>query len=389
MSKKILVLLIALVSFINVYAESKNVTVKYQEKNNTTVYSSNIVNKSASFYINNQTINVKVNATANSQIKIIRVTGDALNWISSSNSNYYYIFTEKDNEILNNSNIYEISTKNRIINAFNTSGQKIASEKEKVNTSGSEIYFSLDNIPEVKYTDITLNIAGKGRVIINGDVYTSSTSVKVLPESIIIVVSDSNYIFSQGFINSVNITDHFINNQMTYTFKDNDTLNISFNEIPVEVSEETYSVSGYITKNGIPVQNAKVILHSEERVAYTNEQGYYEFENVENGEHEILVLTEEETALGYMKFVIEKNEENKLTTKREENKVTTILLNNEANEINMDISVEENYNLTVTNVSDNVTKTEEGSFNPLWLFLLAIPIVIIIIIFLTRKKQKD
>lgn len=62
--------------------------------------------------------------------------------------------------------------------------------------------------------------------------------------------------------------------------------NLPKTEVETKVETAKFTLSGYIKdKDGKPVANATVILHSNPRTTTTDENGYWEFKNPEIGEH--------------------------------------------------------------------------------------------------------
>jgi len=65
-----------------------------------------------------------------------------------------------------------------------------------------------------------------------------------------------------------------------------------------DASVRLVTVKGYLTyKNGEPVANKKVEIHSEVRTAMTDAEGYYEIKNVEAGNHKYTVFNDDGTDL--------------------------------------------------------------------------------------------
>ena len=65
-----------------------------------------------------------------------------------------------------------------------------------------------------------------------------------------------------------------------------------------DASVRLVTVKGYLTyKNGEPVANKKVEIHSEVRTAITDADGYYEIRNIEAGNHKYTVFNADGTAL--------------------------------------------------------------------------------------------
>ena len=87
-----------------VNAESKNILVKVEETSNVLNYTSTVEEGSTSLIVDGKTISVNANDNSNNKdIKFIKTTGEANNWISELNGegNYYFV-SMFDNESLIN-----------------------------------------------------------------------------------------------------------------------------------------------------------------------------------------------------------------------------------------------------------------------------------------------
>lgn len=73
------------------------------------------------------------------------------------------------------------------------------------------------------------------------------------------------------------------------------------------------TVKGQLTyADGSPVANKKVEIHSSPRYTYTNDMGYYEFENVEVGEHTLTIYDNENVKLLTCTLEVKESESNKV-----------------------------------------------------------------------------
>ncbi len=391
MKNRLLLLLITICLIpLSVVAESKSVTVKYTEKSNVTSYKTTINNQTGSLLVNGKKVVFSTSVEANGKsIVVIKANNEASNWISNINGegSYYYVGILDNNTLINGNLISSIEVDNQLVKAYSSDGSLISSDKNKVAVNNTNVYFNFENIPVVKKNKVNLNIFGGGRVIIDGNIYTESTQIELEDNATMIFVADSKFFLNQVIINGNDVTNLLDNNKYTYSFFPEDTLSVYFNPSPEEEKvEEEYTINGYIKKNGLPVANATVILHSEERTTVTDANGYYEFENVPRGEHELLVVTEEQDALGYVKFMVEKNEDKK-TVKTVKNNVTTISVHEESTEIGMDLLIDDNYSIEIDNVR-NAEVAKSGGFSP-WFLLLIIPVTILIIILVKRKDKQE
>ena len=294
-NKFLIILLILFVVPLNVLAD-KNVTVKYRETYNNIIYKTANNGNDAECLINDNVVKI---TNQDSSLNIIKTQGDANKWISSINGNndYYYV------EVADNENS-KLIIDNSLITVYDLDGRKVTSENNQVNISINKFYFTIDDIKNEFIEKANLEITGHGKVIIDGVIYTENSLIDVKSdESTIIIMSDATYSGYEVTVDGVSIQDLFNGNRLKYNLKNINNLSVNFKDTAVKYDNSSVSLDGYIYKDNLPVQNAKVVLNDlNEQVTYTDNLGYYEFNNVNYGEHELLVVAANNVVLGYINF---------------------------------------------------------------------------------------
>lgn len=125
-------------------------------------------------------------------------------------------------------------------------------------------------------------------------------------------------------------------NSITVTFTDDNITKTAEQPISVNVNV-TKVVRGVLTNQGKPIANAKIVLHSDPIITYTDELGHYEFNNVPIEEHTLMIYTAKDSTkpaaeikvnvsktsedTGVFSIITDKTDKNvsKLTTKVEGN----------------------------------------------------------------------
>ena len=387
MKRKILILLLLIITPLYVFAADKDIIVKYKEISNVTKYIAKINNSSGKIIIGNDTIKIKTKSSLNGKyVVIIKTVGDAYKWISSLNGekNYYYLGIQDNNELINTDDITSIEVNGKLINIYDLNGKLDISKNNIVNYKNSNFYFSIEEIPNdktkdknnVKYVDVSLIINGNGRVIINEKIYDHSQDIITDKKSKIMIFPDTNYTFYDAILNGKSIYELFLNNVYEYELTNEDKLLIDFKKNEYEeIKNETIMISGIVSKNGLPLQNVKIIFHSDEIITSTDNDGYYEIDSVSLGMHEMLIVDDDNNALGYTMFEVNKSGES--------DGKKSIIIEDGYDSYNVDLEINDNYDIILNNIHSN----KKLGFNYYYL-LLIIPIIIIFIL-LKREKNKN
>jgi len=387
--KKIVLIISLLFVFSVVKAESKNILVKVEEIKNVTNYTSTIKDGGASLNVDGKTLTISTNNSNNNKITIVKTSGDALKWISDINGvgNYYYV-SMFDNESLINS----VSIQDASFNIYDLNGNLITNDVSHYNVNLGEFYIKLNDKDQTdiknnnEYTIINLLIEGNGKVIIDGKIYTKSTSVPLKKDSIFLFMADTDYRFSKLYFDSEDITSLVINNRYEKNKSISKDIKVIFKKNTVIESDTLINISGYVKMNGLPLQNVKLILHSKELTTVTNNDGYYEFYGVSLGNHELLVLTESNKAIGYISFNLEQNGDS--TYKTINNNEQVVNVDSGFDSVNIDLVVKDDYVLDFENV-DSYLKKDSNRANILWFIIpVLIVIVVIVVVVMLNKKNK-
>ena len=386
MKKKILMLLLLIITPLYVFAADKDIIVKYKETSNVTKYITKINNSSGKIIIGNDTIKIKTKSSLNgTYVVIIKTFGDAYKWISSLNGEkkYYYLGIQDNNGLINTDDIISIEVNGKLINIYDLNGKLDISENNIVNYKKSNFYFSIEEIPsdktqkKEKYGDVFLIINGNGRVIINKNIYNHSQDIITDKKSKIMIFSDTDYTFKDAILNGKSIYELFINNVYDYKLTNKDKLVIDFEKKEYEeIKNEKIIISGIVSKNGLPLQNVKIIFHSDEIITSTDNDGYYEIDSVSLGTHEMLIVDDDNNALGYTMFEVNKSGES--------DGKKGIIIEDGYDSYNVDLEINDNYDIILNNIHSN----KKSGFNYYYL-LLIIPIIIIFILLKRKNKNID
>ena len=385
MKKKLLILLIMLLFPIAVFAESKDIIVKYKKTTNGITYIDKIENSNSQIIIGNKTIIISVyNSLNGKEVALIKVQGDAYEWLSAINgeNTYYYLGIIDDDEMLETSKIKSISIDGSTIKIYDSTGKNVKTDNEKVDYSKSNIYFSYEDIKEEEVKEATLTINGKGRVMVNEKIYEESGTIEIDEHSKIMIMAAQDYEFKEAYLNDSSIYSDFKDNTLSYDLKKDDKLEITFAEKVGGSSDETsefVNISGYAKKDDKPLQNVQIILRgNKEYIARTDNSGYYEFSNVPFGEYEMLIISDDNKNVAYKKFSINKTGTGDVSLE-------------DGVPADVNINVDDNYDLSF-NVSNNQSPEVEKSTNyvPIIVFAsIIIVALIVIILLLTRKKKEE
>ena len=178
---------------------------------------------------------------------------------------------------------------------------------------------------------------------------------------------------------------YYNDNTLNYDLKNGDKLVVNFVEKETSYDEELIDISGVLAKDGIPLQNTKIILNGNKQyTATTNNEGYYEFNNIPYGEYQVLIVSDDNKSISYKKFSIKKNG----TPSSNELVLTKF------DDINLNINVSDDelkFNATPRSLPDLPMETDNGG-NTILIIGISIIIVILlilIIIFSRRKNEKN
>ena len=183
---------------------------------------------------------------------------------------------------------------------------------------------------------------------------------------------DKTSLVENGFLNIKDLTD--IN------------LEVKFTKNVEDISTDTYSFSGQVIYNGSPLKNAKIELHSETNITYTDDEGRFKFDSVALGNHSITIL-HNDIVIGYTEFSVKRNTNDKIELVYKNDKKITL------NEDNIDLKMIINDDYDIDIINNEIIDTEKDNTNKKNAPLIIIPILLIIgilliVIFERRNKNK-
>ena len=149
------------------------------------------------------------------------------------------------------------------------------------------------------------------------------------------------------------------------------------------VPENTYTVSGKVTLNGQPLANVDLELRSTLKTAKTDENGCFTFEDVEPGKHSLTALSES-LVIGYLSFELKEDAESDVSLLEDGTYTVSIDQSSAGVELNLVLNKQAGTIIP--------TGAQKIAHNLWWLWLLlallAICIVVGIVIFYRKKKEK-
>ena len=378
MKKWLLILILSLFP-LSVLAENKDIIIRYKKIINGITYVDEITDSSSHIIIGDKNIVINTAHSLNgAEVALIKVSGEAYDWLSSINgeNNYYYFGIISNDEFIETDKIKSILINDSLIKIYDLNGNIIKQENENIEYNNSNFYFSYEDIKE-EQSEVSLNIKGEGLVIINEKIYDRSQNIEVDEHSKIMIMSSENYNFKDFLLNNESIYGNFSDNILSYDLKKGDKLEVTFEKKDAGNSEnnEQVSISGYISKKGINLQNAKIILHGDkEYTTTTDNNGYYEFNNIPVGDYEILIISDDKN-VGYKKFTVGLDSKADVSV-------------DDSNQTIVNINLLEDYDLSFS-VSKVIDEKESQNYFSIVIISGIILISLIFIIILIIKKYKE
>lgn len=394
---KIAKLFIALLSitFGIITVRAKEVDVKYEYVSDSSVISNKIMSKETTIEIDNITIQIIDSKEKNkgNNIKIIPITEDnQLSWLNKLIKDnelvkaYYFIFEDNNNNQINPDNL-KISLNNNqsnyVIYTINNEGNIIDVSSNDNNSIKllNNNYFVIAINSDVKTINYQANNGGV--IILDGKIISNSGNYNFCSDKIVIR-TDSGYKLVTAILNNKDILAEINNGFLDISqVKEDLNLNLKFNKIDEQNTNNNYIFSGQVIYNGKPLSNAYIELHSNILTTTTDKLGNFHFENVSLGSHSI-TISHDDKVIGYSEFSINEKEDNSIELVYKNNEKIT----SNSNEVDLTVYINDNYDMTFkknSNKSNNQIETNNHNY----LLVLSIILLILIIIYLIYKKNKD
>lgn len=369
MNNKLIITLLIFISLFcfnkTVYGQTnKDVVAKYIMENGSIFYEKTLEqNNEINIPLDDRTItiksdNLKDNGTS---IILIPVTSNAFDWITSdysdkSNLKGYYIDFYKNNEktALNGS----INIKTKSCSSCNLEKVYLYDLNKNILSSTNNIDNNMNvNINKSGYLlfnsnalkTIDLEISNYGDIVVDNKAYSGNTKLySDSKDKEIAIRPNLGYIIDKVILNNNDITEDVSANYLKLKLDDTNNLKVTFKKETITESKEKIKISGVATYNGEPVKNAKVWLHNNSLVTYTDEEGNYTFNDVEPGNYSIS-FEKNNSVIGYSTFKVTASDK-KDTNISLNNDVVEIEVNNKSKTLNVDFSLEDDLRINYSNV---------------------------------------
>lgn len=145
------------------------------------------------------------------------------------------------------------------------------------------------------------------------------------------------------------------------------------------MQKKTYTVSGNVTMNGMPLANVIVQLSADLMATTTDEDGKFVFYDVEPAQHSLTAIKSDKV-IGYLSFELKKDSKTDISLN--ENGTYTVLIgqNSAGIELHLELN-EENGVIAPVGV-------KKIHYNLWWLWLLLLLIIICIVVLRTLRRKK-
>lgn len=132
-------------------------------------------------------------------------------------------------------------------------------------------------------------------------------------------------------------------------------------DVEVQANGKINITGQILGKNGMPLDNHIVELHSVVKKTVTDGNGYFTFEDADLGQHELIVKenNESEKVITQTKINIVKGEEQKAEPSKEENLPSDIIVNNDNKGVTLFFEIPEEGKLNMKNEVETGNKTPE------------------------------
>ncbi len=353
--KKMLLTFILLFSIVNnIYAMENygDVKGKYLYENSSSSYRTKIIPNNK---VNVETSDISFFISAddyhnNVDMVLIKSTNELLNFDDvSNNAIIYYIDFYQDNIRYSPKNTIKIGSNNNlnysVVSFYNSNGVK----EKSINVINGK--FTLD-VAHSGYLIIEENVLNElsietayGNVMIDGIAYSEKYYTKKSNLSLVIIPNAGYKTKSIQFNNdNIGLNGGFNSLMMSKKNK----LKIIYEKDKNELLK-TFSLSGKILNNNVPVAGAKVVLHSNEQITYSSSDGSYKFNNVEYGFHSLSIFIDD-LLVGYKELEFINNKVNDVL--QINGNIDKITFEQNTVELKMDVLMHDDKTLTLFNISN-------------------------------------
>ena len=393
-SKKIIFLILYLIISCH-FVYAKEVTAKYEYIGSKNTQSIKIIQTKTNINLGTLTLTIEDydGIYKNSNIKLIKVEEDkALSWLKSiiNNDNiitsYYIKITNNNNADINNGELTCKITENKdeYITYLVSNDGSIKSTFTNNEANLNNNYYLVMTKNNIKKS-INITIDGNGAIILDGKLIYDSDKYEVSSDKIIIR-PNNDYIIDKVLLNKIDKTSLVENGFLNIKDLTDINLEVKFTKNVEDISTDTYSFSGQVIYNGSPLKNAKIELHSETNITYTDDEGRFKFDSVALGNHSITIL-HNDIVIGYTEFSVKRNTNDKIELVYKNDKKITL------NEDNIDLKMIINDDYDIDIINNEIIDTEKDNTNKKNAPLIIIPILLIIgilliVIFERRNKNK-
>ena len=393
-SKKIIFLILYLIISCH-FVYAKEVTAKYEYIGSKNTQSIKITQTKTNINLGTLTLTIEDydGIYKNSNIKLIKVEEDkALSWLKSiiNNDNiitsYYIKITNNNNADINNGELTCKITENKdeYITYLVSNDGSIKSTFTNNEANLNNNYYLVMTKNNIKKS-INITIDGNGAIILDGKLIYDSDKYEVSSDKIIIR-PNNDYIIDKVLLNKIDKTSLVENGFLNIKDLTDINLEVKFTKNVEDISTDTYSFSGQVIYNGSPLKNAKIELHSETNITYTDDEGRFKFDSVALGNHSITIL-HNDIVIGYTEFSVKRNTNDKIELVYKNDKKITL------NEDNIDLKMIINDDYDIDIINNEIIDTEKDNTNKKNAPLIIIPILLIIgilliVIFERRNKNK-
>ena len=147
MKKILFTLVISLLMTNNVFAQTHDVTAKYEKSYNVDLESVTLNNNTKTLTIDNYTFKLST-TQKNIDVVIIKAETEGNNYIKkvTNNTNNYYMVIYKDNRKISNGNLtIELETTGKTLHIYDNQNNKMTQTNNKVNLKNNDYYIDITN----------------------------------------------------------------------------------------------------------------------------------------------------------------------------------------------------------------------------------------------------
>ena len=371
---------------------AKDISAKYEYISDDSVYTKKIMGSETNIAINDfsATIIDEDNKYRNATIKVIQASDTSqIKWLNGIIGNneikkaYYFIFENGNKQIdVDNIKIKTNISKDEKLYSINSKGTIIDStliDKHGITicNNGNIVIAKNSN-----FKTITLATSHGGSIILDGIIVNESGKY-VFESNKIIIRPDYNYELSKALLNNIDIVSNISNGFLDATNIDEAELQLEFNLSNDVEQTNGYQFTGQVIYNNVPLANGYIELYSNKLTTFTNEFGYFSFDELSLGHHSMTIMKDNKV-LGYTEFELFKNNKNDLEIRYKQNE--SIITNSD--NVNIKFIVNDEYDLTIVN--NDIIKNDTNSNKLIIIYSLIIFLTLLILILLISKlKNKN